>query len=89
MEVIKTMAKCMKCGKSTLVKGHVKLADGAICTPCFRSLGFKLGDVTTSSQYRYDDIKDGATLVLEMGSRPNKEWGSAESATPPSAPAKQ
>ena len=53
------MAKCLKCGKSTLIKGHVKLADGAICTPCFLSLGFKLGDVTTSSQYKYDDIKDG------------------------------
>lgn len=53
------MAKCVRCGKSTLVKGHVKLADAAICTPCFLSLGFKLGDVTTSSTYRYDDIKDG------------------------------
>lgn len=59
------MAKCMKCGKSTLVKGHVKLADGAICTPCFRSLGFKLGDVTTSSQYRYDDIKDGVEAMRQ------------------------
>ena len=38
--------------------------------------------------FSHDDIKDGATLVLEMGSRPNKEWGSAESATPPSAPVK-
>ena len=65
MEVIKTMAKCMKCGKSTLVKGHVKLADGAICTPCFRSLGFKLGDVTTSSQYKYDDIKDGHDAMIQ------------------------
>ena len=53
------MGKCMKCGKSTLVKGHVKLADGAICTPCFLKLGFKLGDVTTSSIYKFNDIKDG------------------------------
>ena len=59
MEVIKDMAKCMKCGKSTIVKGHVKLADGAICTPCFRSLGFKLSDVTTANIYKYDEIKDG------------------------------
>ena len=57
------MAKCMKCGKSTLVKGHVKLADGAICTPCFMKLGFKLGDVTTSSLYKYDDIKDGKDMM--------------------------
>ena len=38
--------------------------------------------------FSHDDIKNGATLVLEMGSQPNKQWGSAESATPPSAPAR-
>lgn len=38
--------------------------------------------------FSHDDIKNGATLVLEMGSQPNKQWGSAESATPPSAPVK-
>ena len=38
--------------------------------------------------FSHDDIKNGATLVLEMGSQPNKIWGSAESATPPSAPVK-
>ena len=38
--------------------------------------------------FSHDDIKNGATLVLEMGNRPNKEWGSAEDATPPSAPAR-
>lgn len=32
-----------------------------------------------------DDIKDGATLVLVMGSRPNKQWGAEEGAAPPSA----
>ena len=47
------------------------------------------GKVWDKPWFSHDDIKDGATLVLEMGSRPNKEWGSAESATPPSAPAKQ
>ena len=53
------MAKCIRCGKSTLVKGHVKLADCAICTPCFKSLGFKLTDTATASMYKYDEIKDG------------------------------
>lgn len=53
------MAKCMKCGKSTLIKGHVKLADGAICTPCFRSLGFKLADAAMANIYKYDEIKEG------------------------------
>ena len=38
--------------------------------------------------FSHDDIKNGATPVLEMGSQPNKVWGSAESATPPSAPVK-
>ena len=38
--------------------------------------------------FSHDDIKDGATLVLEMGSRPNMQWGAAESALPPSAPPK-
>ena len=36
--------------------------------------------------FSHDDIKDGATLLLEMGNRPNKLWGSAAEATPPSAP---
>jgi len=36
--------------------------------------------------FSHDDIKNGATLVLEMTDRPNKQWGST--ATPPSAPAK-
>ena len=35
--------------------------------------------------FSHDDIKNGATLVLEMGSQPNKQWGTDESAVPPSA----
>ncbi len=35
--------------------------------------------------FSHDDIKNGATLVLEMGPRPNKTWGAAETAAPPSA----
>lgn len=50
------MAKCMKCGKSTLVRGHVGLKDGAICTPCFRELGYKLTDATTSKLYTYSEL---------------------------------
>jgi predicted alpha-1,2-mannosidase len=33
----------------------------------------------------HEDIKNGATLVLKMGSRPNKEWGAAVGNEPPSA----
>lgn len=36
--------------------------------------------------FSHDDIVDGATLVLEMGSRPNKKWGADPYAAPPSAP---
>lgn len=53
------MAKCIRCGKSTLVRGHVSLEDAAICTPCWKSLGFKLTETATAKLYRYDDIKDG------------------------------
>jgi len=57
------MAKCIKCGKSTLVRGHVKLADAAICTPCFKSLGFKLTDTAGAAAYHYSDIMDGKDQV--------------------------
>lgn len=53
------MAKCIRCGKSTVVRGHVKLADSAICTPCFKSLGFKLNDTAGAIIFKYDDIKNG------------------------------
>lgn len=33
----------------------------------------------------HEDVKNGATLVLVMGERPNKEWGASEDAVPPSA----
>lgn len=39
--------------------------------------------------FTHDDIKKGGTLVLEMGSRPNKSWGSAADCAPPSADAIQ
>ena len=35
--------------------------------------------------FSHDDIKEGGKLVLVMGSRPNKAWGSAGDAVPPSA----
>ena len=34
--------------------------------------------------FSHDDIKDGARLVLIMGSTPNKNWGSSDDAVPPS-----
>ena len=58
------MAKCIKCGKSTLARGHVKLADATICTPCFKSLGFKItADAPLARAWTYGDIKDGKENV--------------------------
>ena len=34
--------------------------------------------------FSHDDIKDGAKLVLIMGDKPNKAWGAADDAVPPS-----
>ena len=34
-------------------------------------------------------LKDGGELVLEMGSRPNYQWGADPSAAPPSGLAKE
>jgi putative alpha-1,2-mannosidase len=34
--------------------------------------------------FSHFDIADGGTLVLTMGPQPNKRWGSAENAAPPS-----
>ena len=33
----------------------------------------------------HEEVKNGATLILNMGNRPNKEWGAAEGNEPPSA----
>ena len=34
--------------------------------------------------FRHDDVKDGATFVFTMGPQPNKAWGAAPDAAPPS-----
>ncbi|MBR5193606.1 MAG: glycoside hydrolase family 92 protein, partial [Bacteroidaceae bacterium] len=34
--------------------------------------------------FSHDDIKNGAKLTLIMGNQPNKKWGSADDAVPPS-----
>ncbi|MBB5714108.1 GH92 family glycosyl hydrolase [Sphingomonas aerophila] len=38
----------------------------------------------TKPWFSHADVKDGATLVLTMGPRPNPNWGSAPGAAPPS-----
>lgn len=38
----------------------------------------------TKPWFRHADVKDGATLVLTMGARPNPNWGSGPDDVPPS-----
>lgn len=71
------MAKCLHCGKNTLIRGHVSLFEGAVCTPCFKKLGFKLTDTAGASSYYYDDIKDGKdhlSLNIAKRQQKHKEW---------------
>ena len=35
--------------------------------------------------FHHDDLKNGGKLVLTMGNKPNKTWGSGANAAPPSA----
>lgn len=71
------MAKCIRCGKNTLIRGHVKLADSAICTPCFKQLGFKLTETAGATVYNYDDIKDGKDNVhrnMAIRRKKHEKW---------------
>lgn len=55
------MSKCIKCGKSFLTRGRVKLIDADICFKCFDSLGFdhKVDIYIADSTYKWNDIKVG------------------------------
>ena len=39
--------------------------------------------------FSHDDIKNGGTLILEMGKHPNKSWGADKKMAPPSLDAEQ
>lgn len=53
------MAKCKRCGKSTALRGHVKIKDADLCGVCFKELGFEKRDLLTASIYEYEAIKNG------------------------------
>ncbi len=42
------------------------------------------GQPLNRTWFTHDDLMNGATIELVMGSKPNKEWGSEPSAAPPS-----
>ena len=54
------MAKCLNCGLTTSTRGHIELKEGAICEPCFKSLGFRPTEAKKMKNYSFFDIKDGA-----------------------------
>ena len=59
------MAKCIMCGMTTSVRGHVELNDGAICEPCFKKLGFRPSEAKKMKKHSFFDIKDGAMFLPE------------------------
>jgi putative alpha-1,2-mannosidase len=42
------------------------------------------GQPWNKTWFTHDDIVNGGTLELEMGDRPNKQWGTGKDAIPPS-----
>ena len=42
------------------------------------------GKEWNKSWFSHEDLKDGGKLVLVMGSKPNKAWGSGAGDVPPS-----
>jgi putative alpha-1,2-mannosidase len=42
------------------------------------------GKALNKPWFYHSDLVDGGTLILNMGARPNKSWGSAAGAAPPS-----
>ena len=54
------MSKCVRCGKSFLTRGKIKLADAEICFKCYDELGFdhKIG-IYGGDSHKWEEIKDG------------------------------
>ena len=47
------------------------------------------GNAHSKTWFTHDDLARGGELVLEMGDRPNKEWGSKPEDAPPSMSTKE
>jgi predicted alpha-1,2-mannosidase len=62
----------------TIVANHVSAQNKYIQSATLN------GKPLSKPWFRHQDIDQGGTLVLEMGDRPNKQWGSAPEDTPPS-----
>lgn len=59
------MAKCIRCGKSFLTRGKIKLADAEICCKCYDELGFdhKIG-IYGGDSHKWEDIKYGRDALF-------------------------
>lgn len=58
------MKKCIRCGASFLTHMKITLKDAYICGKCSKELGFDKDFFLASSQYTYDQIKDGREALV-------------------------
>ena len=58
--------KCERCGKSTMLRGKISLADAVICKSCFLDLGFSNDDMIHSPFYKYAEIKNGRAAYQDL-----------------------
>lgn len=72
------MSKCVRCGKSFLTRGKIKLADAEICFKCYDELGFdhKVG-IYGGDPHKWEEIKDGRDV---MYARENAKKNAQEAA---------
>ncbi len=63
---------------------RVKVRGGGPDAPYIQSVMWK-GRPYTKSYFRHEDLMSGGTLEFEMGSRPNRKWGTNEEDLPKSS----
>lgn len=74
------MSSCIRCGKSTLMRGSVKLKDEIICAKCFKDLGFDKSDMLAAKLRTYSEIKNGRdAYVTGMINRRAAEYDAKDS----------
>ncbi len=80
-------------GSPIFEETRITVGDGKVFTITAKDVSYKNkyiqsatlnGKPLNKPWFTHDDIVGGGTLVLEMGQRPNKNWGSAPDAAPPS-----
>lgn len=70
-------------GKDLVIQAHNNSTEN-----CYIQSARLNGRPWNKPWFSHADIANGAKLVFEMGPQPNRNWGSAPDATPPSMTAK-